>query len=121
MGVFFFFKQKTAYEITTGDWSSDVCSSDLMANSMLYMLDQANHLTAFGLPLTASSGTPQSTRVATSFSSPLIVKLVDSANNPVANATVSWSVPSVGAKGALSGGTSLTNAQGLASVGATAT
>src|SRR5213079_2165418 len=26
---FFFFKQKTAYEITTGDWSSDVCSSDL--------------------------------------------------------------------------------------------
>src|ERR1051325_8628834 len=24
----FFFKQKTAYEITYGDWSSDVCSSD---------------------------------------------------------------------------------------------
>ena len=28
-GLFFFFKQKTAYEIGTGDWSSDVCSSDL--------------------------------------------------------------------------------------------
>src|SRR5213082_4089157 len=27
---FFFFKQKTAYEIVSGDWSSDVCSSDLM-------------------------------------------------------------------------------------------
>ena len=27
--VFFFFKQKTAYEIGTGDWNSDVCSSDL--------------------------------------------------------------------------------------------
>src|SRR6187200_2718229 len=27
--VFFFFKQKTAYEIVSGDWSSDVCSSDL--------------------------------------------------------------------------------------------
>src|SRR5213083_2967785 len=26
---FFFFKQKTAYEITASDWSSDVCSSDL--------------------------------------------------------------------------------------------
>ena len=26
---FFFFKQNTAYEIGTGDWSSDVCSSDL--------------------------------------------------------------------------------------------
>ena len=29
--LFFFFKQKTAYEIGTGDWSSDVCSSDLTA------------------------------------------------------------------------------------------
>src|SRR5216117_2714637 len=29
MMVFFFFKQKTAYEIRKGDWSSDVCSSDL--------------------------------------------------------------------------------------------
>ena len=29
--LFFFFKQKTAYEIGTGDWSSDVCSSDLLA------------------------------------------------------------------------------------------
>src|SRR5213082_4016084 len=28
---FFFFKQKTAYEIVSGDWSSDVCSSDLNA------------------------------------------------------------------------------------------
>src|SRR3546814_1564937 len=27
--VFFFFKQKTAYEMRTSDWSSDVCSSDL--------------------------------------------------------------------------------------------
>ena len=30
---FFFFKQKTAYEIGTGDWSSDVCSSDLVQTS----------------------------------------------------------------------------------------
>ena len=27
---FFFFKQKTAYEIKECDWSSDVCSSDLI-------------------------------------------------------------------------------------------
>ena len=27
--LFFFFKQKTAYEIKECDWSSDVCSSDL--------------------------------------------------------------------------------------------
>src|SRR3546814_5559879 len=29
--VFFFFKQKTAYEMRISDWSSDVCSSDLKA------------------------------------------------------------------------------------------
>src|SRR3546814_2774207 len=27
--LFFFFKQKTAYEMRISDWSSDVCSSDL--------------------------------------------------------------------------------------------
>src|SRR3546814_8751590 len=30
--MFFFFKQKTAYEMRISDWSSDVCSSDLMAD-----------------------------------------------------------------------------------------
>src|SRR3546814_2181291 len=29
-GMFFFFKQKTAYEMRISDWSSDVCSSDLL-------------------------------------------------------------------------------------------
>src|ERR1043165_4067807 len=28
--LFFFFKQKTAYEVRPRDWSSDVCSSDLL-------------------------------------------------------------------------------------------
>src|SRR3546814_16227450 len=31
MLLFFFFKQKTAYEVRISDWSSDVCSSDLSA------------------------------------------------------------------------------------------
>src|SRR3546814_6258060 len=30
---FFFFKQKTAYEMRISDWSSDVCSSDLTVDS----------------------------------------------------------------------------------------
>src|SRR3546814_959862 len=30
MCIFFFFKQKTAYELRISDWSSDVCSSDLV-------------------------------------------------------------------------------------------
>src|SRR3546814_5993728 len=29
----FFFKQKTAYDMRISDWSSDVCSSDLLVNS----------------------------------------------------------------------------------------
>src|SRR3546814_13029719 len=29
--IFFFVKQKTAYEMRISDWSSDVCSSDLLA------------------------------------------------------------------------------------------
>src|SRR3546814_2193572 len=32
---FFFFKQKTAYEMRISDWSSDVCSSDLKQLSQL--------------------------------------------------------------------------------------
>src|SRR3546814_12703326 len=31
--LFFFFKQKTAYEMRISDWSSDVCSSDLWLRS----------------------------------------------------------------------------------------
>src|SRR3546814_11012223 len=33
---FFFFKQKTAYEVRIGDWSSDVCSSDLRDEARLF-------------------------------------------------------------------------------------
>src|SRR3546814_786048 len=33
---FFFFKQKTAYEMRISDWSSDVCSSDLRLLTPLY-------------------------------------------------------------------------------------
>src|SRR3546814_4175889 len=32
--MFFFFKQKTAYEMRISDWSSDVCSSDLVAKKV---------------------------------------------------------------------------------------
>src|SRR3546814_3249021 len=31
--MFFFFKQKTAYEMRISDWSSDVCSSDLIGHA----------------------------------------------------------------------------------------
>src|SRR3546814_9808895 len=35
---FFFFKQKTAYEMRISDWSSDVCSSDLLAPEAVEVL-----------------------------------------------------------------------------------
>src|SRR3546814_18439460 len=48
---FFFFKQKTAYELRISDWSSDVCSSDLPARPLTtgetLTLDSAR--TAFSL------------------------------------------------------------------------
>src|SRR3546814_10828523 len=37
--VVFFFKQKTAYEMRISDWSSDVCSSDLLGVSSM-QIDQ---------------------------------------------------------------------------------
>src|SRR3546814_10451018 len=35
----FFFKQKTAYEMRISDWSSDVCSSDLIVDGVIRVLD----------------------------------------------------------------------------------
>src|SRR3546814_5907538 len=36
---FFFFKQKTAYEMRISDWISDVCSSDLGYDEMIVLRD----------------------------------------------------------------------------------
>src|SRR3546814_8628977 len=35
----FFFKQKTAYEMRISDWSSDVCSSDLVFENLELVLE----------------------------------------------------------------------------------
>src|SRR3546814_10332341 len=37
--LFFFFKQKTAYEMRISDWSSDVCSSDLCRSARTDIAD----------------------------------------------------------------------------------
>src|SRR3546814_20685863 len=37
--LFFFFKQKTAYEMRISDWSSDVCSSDLEPDNGQWLFD----------------------------------------------------------------------------------
>src|SRR3546814_16904629 len=46
--VFFFFKQKTAYEMRISDWSSDVCSSDLCPVAIQVILECLD--TAVALP-----------------------------------------------------------------------
>src|SRR5213596_3083676 len=44
MCFFFFFKQKTAYEIRPCDWSSDVCSSDLIgAGDAPFLIPKTYH------------------------------------------------------------------------------
>src|SRR3546814_7878385 len=43
---FFFFKQKTAYEMRISDWSSDVCSSDLVERDPRAVLQRRDLLLA---------------------------------------------------------------------------
>src|SRR3546814_6512777 len=47
LNIFFFFKQKTAYEMRISDWSSDVCSSDLLRRRAHrgFVGDRADHST----------------------------------------------------------------------------
>src|SRR3546814_3399159 len=52
MCLFFFFKQKTAYEVRISDWSSDVCSSDLIAAEAILV----ELLVRFDIPQPAAVG-----------------------------------------------------------------
>src|SRR3546814_10327093 len=61
--VFFFFKQKTAYEMRISDWSSDVCSSDLLESNP----DNVDLWVAFGNALVAHGGGVMSPAAALAF------------------------------------------------------
>src|SRR3546814_5360543 len=54
--MFFFFKQKTAYEMRISDWSSDVCSSDLDGETHRLLLGRADKLERLGLADRLDSG-----------------------------------------------------------------
>src|SRR3546814_10591625 len=54
--VFFFFKQKTAYEMRISDWSSDVCSSDLHRQADAGVAGGRLHDRAAGLQLAGAFG-----------------------------------------------------------------
>ena len=71
--------------------------------------------------LTIVSGTPQSTLVNTAFAAPLVVRVIDTANQPVPGVAVSFaSSASSGASGTFTGSPAVTGANGQASVTATA-
>src|SRR3546814_7315255 len=55
---FFFFKQKTAYDMRISDWSSDVCSSDLFGTSM-HFFEEAKHIWQTYVPKRGQAGTVQ--------------------------------------------------------------
>src|SRR3546814_3452002 len=50
MFFFFFFKQKTAYEMRISDWSSDVCSSDLSGQQFMGDAHESSELLAIKRP-----------------------------------------------------------------------
>src|SRR3546814_6902858 len=63
---FFFFKQKTAYEMRISDWSSDVCSSDLMrqwlGDGQRARTDHHRHRQSIGDAGPQRSGAPHADR-----------------------------------------------------------
>src|SRR3546814_5192044 len=61
--VFFFFKQKTAYEMRISDWSSDVCSSDLkgLITAILNLANVTNQI-LLGLIVIRTTTTTTATR-----------------------------------------------------------
>ncbi|WP_421693946.1 beta strand repeat-containing protein [Aestuariivirga sp.] len=70
--------------------------------------------------VTASGGGTQRTIIGTQFGTALEVTVKDGSNNPVPNATVTFTVPGSGASAVLSQTTAKTNSSGKASVTATA-
>lgn len=70
--------------------------------------------------LTAAGGTPQGAVAGTAFAIALQALVTDMNGNPMAGVVVSFTPPASGASAVLSSSTALTNAQGVASVNATA-
>src|SRR3546814_10230512 len=105
--TFFFFKQKTAYEMRISDWSSDVCSSDLPREAETASARAAK---ACGIPfglsmlslapmeeISRESGSPFWFHVQPMKDRGLLRSLLDRAlalQSPVLIFTVDWPIPS---------------------------
>src|SRR6202167_1298753 len=74
------------------------------------------NITGALISITATSGSPQTATVNSTFAVPLVATVVDGNQNPVAGAVVTFEVPTTGASGTFAGGvnTATTNASGVA-------
>ncbi len=70
--------------------------------------------------LVATSGTPQSQTINAGFSNPVVATITDAGGNPVSGVTVNFAAPGAGASATLSAPSAVTDANGQASVTATA-
>src|SRR3546814_14218115 len=105
---FFFFKQKTAYEMRISDWSSDVCSSDLAAKDTGQMIEaitrrttQAYHDDMAALCALPPTVEPRATQHIFQMVA-MIEALIDKGHAYAADGHVLFSVPSLADYGALS-------------------
>jgi hypothetical protein len=69
-----------------------------------------------GPTLDVVGGSAQSARVGTGFAQALVIRAKDGADNPVPNATITWSVPSLGASATTGAPSSVTDNNGRAAV-----
>src|SRR3546814_14134773 len=74
--VIFFFKQKTAYEMRISDWSSDVCSSDLLIRIFAFTLTGVAASVAGVLDTARTAGVPTSSAVATTLTFTVLAGIV---------------------------------------------
>jgi|GEM_PF-1109981 len=113
---------RTAVDATAnsvaGSYSVEASVSGVAATAQFDLTNLA------GAPasIAATGGSVQSTTVATPFANPLLVRVVDGFNNPVAGVAVNFSAASAGngASAVLAATSVVTDADGTASVGATA-
>src|SRR3546814_10512721 len=90
--IFFFFKQKTAYEMRISDWSSDVCSSDLVgvaeANGTGLFQRVHPHLVPLDHPLAHVAGSLNAVVAEGNFVGRLFFEGAGAGDGPTASAVV---------------------------------
>jgi subtilisin family serine protease len=79
-----------------------------------------HHVVGAPANISVESGNNQTTEVGTAFANPIGVKVTDNANNPIPGVQVTFDAPGAGASATLSAATATTNANGIATVNATA-